>query len=272
MWRSAMVAVFGLVFAVVPALAQRGGGHASGGHASYGGHSSGGHFSGMRSGSGMASHGFTAPRQSISGRSYSRQSFSRPSYSRPSFSRPSSARQPSFVQPSFVRPGSSRNRAGSSRSRSFDSRNCFGCGRYGYAYPWGYGGFFDPYWWWGSGSSYDDDAARETDQANQMNEQSLEQQQTREQGDQDIYAQSAPQQVEDAQPAPAEVIPPTVLVFRDQRKQEVQNYAIVGQTLWNFSAQRTQKIPLADLDLIATAKANEERGVDFRLPNAPEGQ
>jgi len=52
----------------------------------------------------------------------------------------------------------------------------------------------------------------------------------------------------------------------------VQNYAIVGQTLWNFAPQHTQKIPLADLDLPATTKANDERGVDFRLPSAREGQ
>ena len=32
-----------------------------------------------------------------------------------------------------------------------------------------------------------------------------------------------------------------VLVFRDQHKQEVRNYAIVGQTLWNFASQRTRK-------------------------------
>lgn len=71
---------------------------------------------------------------------------------------------------------------------------------------------------------------------------------------------------------PTELIPPTVLVFHDQHKQEVQNYAIVGQTLWNFSGQRTQKIPLSDLDLIATAEANEARGGEFRLPQPSEGQ
>ena len=60
--------------------------------------------------------------------------------------------------------------------------------------------------------------------------------------------------------------------FRDQRKEEVQNYAIVGQTLWIFSPQRTEKIPLADIDLAATAKANEDRGVEFRVPGTAEGQ
>jgi hypothetical protein len=52
----------------------------------------------------------------------------------------------------------------------------------------------------------------------------------------------------------------------------VQNYAIVGQTLWSFAPQHTQKIPLADLDLPATSKANDERGVDFHVPGTGQGQ
>jgi len=58
----------------------------------------------------------------------------------------------------------------------------------------------------------------------------------------------------------------------DQHKQEVQNYAIVGQTLWNFSSKRTEKIPLSDLDVDATKKVNDDHGVDFRLPSSGEGQ
>jgi hypothetical protein len=103
-----------------------------------------------------------------------------------------------------------------------------------------------------------------------MNAQSLYEQRWREQGDQDVYAQSS------APPPPhqearSEAVPPTVLVFRDQRKEEVQNYAIVGQTLWNFAPQHTEKIPLTDLDLPATTKANEN-GVGFRLPGGREAQ
>jgi hypothetical protein len=63
-----------------------------------------------------------------------------------------------------------------------------------------------------------------------------------------------------------------VLVFRDQHRQEVQNYAIVGQTLWSFAPQHTKKIPLDDLDLPATSKANDERGVDFHVPGTGQGQ
>jgi len=146
--------------------------------------------------------------------------------------------------------------------------------RWGYGLPWGYYGFYDPYWWWDSdsGSTHDQDYYDDRGYADQMNQQSLEEQQMRQQGDQDMYAQSVPQRDPGGSATPGEIIPPTVLIFRDQRKEEVQNYAIVGETLWNFSPQRTEKIPLSDLDLGATSKANADRGVDFRLPNAPEGQ
>ncbi len=58
----------------------------------------------------------------------------------------------------------------------------------------------------------------------------------------------------------------TVLVFRDKHTQEVRNYAVVGQTLWIFNEQRATKLPLTTVDIPATTKANDERGVDFRLP------
>ena len=86
-----------------------------------------------------------------------------------------------------------------------------------------------------------------------------------------LYARSDPAPrpaTREADSAP--VLPDTVLVFRDQHKQEVRNYAIVGQTLWNFAPRRTEKIPLSDLDLPATTKANDERGAD--LPRSGRGR
>ena len=105
-----------------------------------------------------------------------------------------------------------------------------------------------------------------------MNEQSLEEQRcAARQKHRDLYAplDSAASPARDTRGVTR---PPTVLVFRDQHQQEVQNYAIVGQTLWNFAPQRTQKIPLSDLDVAATTKANDDRGVDFRVPGSGEGQ
>jgi len=105
-----------------------------------------------------------------------------------------------------------------------------------------------------------------------MNQQSLEGQRARRDEDQDLYAQRDPAPQEREAPRAEAPTPATVLVFRDQHKQEVQNYAIVGQTLWAFATLRTQKIPLADLDIAATTKANDDRGVDFRVPGTSEGQ
>lgn len=64
----------------------------------------------------------------------------------------------------------------------------------------------------------------------------------------------------------AQIRAETVLVFRDHHSEEIQNYAIVGETLWVFTEQRARKIPIAALDVPATTKANDSRGIDFRLP------
>jgi hypothetical protein len=107
-----------------------------------------------------------------------------------------------------------------------------------------------------------------------MDQRSLEQQRFLDQQDQDVYASSSasssPDPGRDQETNQAGQA--TVLVFRDQRKEEIQNYAIVGQTLWIFTPQRKEKIPLAEIDLAASAKANEDRGVEFRLPGIVEGQ
>ena len=66
--------------------------------------------------------------------------------------------------------------------------------------------------------------------------------------------------------------PPTVLIFRDGHQAEVHNYAVVGQVLWIFSEERAHKVALADLDLDATRKANEERGVEFAVQAKPPSQ
>jgi hypothetical protein len=64
---------------------------------------------------------------------------------------------------------------------------------------------------------------------------------------------------------------PTLLVFKDARKLEVGNYAIVGQTLFDLTPGHARKIALADLDLEATRRQNEDRGVTFQLPAPSQG-
>lgn len=57
-----------------------------------------------------------------------------------------------------------------------------------------------------------------------------------------------------------------ILVFKDGHQVEIQNYAIVGSTLYDLSSGRPRKIALADLDIPATEKLNDDRGVTFDLP------
>jgi len=248
MHRPLLIAAFTLLLASVPVSAQHGGGHASGGghggfagHGSFGGHMGGGHaIGGMHSGAGFRSR----------------------SFGRGSFNRSLSSRR-------FNHSGIGLR----IRTRRGFRNNCFGFGCWwGYGYPW-YGGD-DPYWWGDSDSSsdpgpdpnpqyYDDGVA------NQMNDQGPYPRRMPDRGDPDGNARSAPRALHQETTT---AVPPTVLVFRDQRKQDVQNYAIVGQTLWIFSPERTQKVPLADVDLDATQKANDARGVDFRVPSAESGQ
>jgi hypothetical protein len=229
------------------------------GRGSFGGHIGGGHaFGGMPSG-----RGFSGPRFQSHG-----------------FSRGSSFHQPNFFHGNRFSGDRFRgnrfrgNRFGHRRFEDFDFDdfgNCFACGWAG-GWPWWYAGYYDPYWYWDSHSSYDEGRERELELAQQINQTSLEEQRMRRQEDQDLYARSDPTPQTHEAETPEAPGPATVLVFRDQHKLEVQNYAIVGQTLWNFTGRRTQKIPLADLDLAATTKANDERGVDFKVPASGEGQ
>ena len=61
---------------------------------------------------------------------------------------------------------------------------------------------------------------------------------------------------------------PVVLVYLDGHEQEVKNYAIVGPTLYDLGAFVAHKIPLAELNLKATIKANDDRGVEFSVPSS----
>ncbi len=65
-----------------------------------------------------------------------------------------------------------------------------------------------------------------------------------------------------------ESIPITVLVFRDGRKVETRNYAIVGESIWVYNEQESKKYRVADLDVDATRKLNSDNGVLFQLPPA----
>jgi len=59
---------------------------------------------------------------------------------------------------------------------------------------------------------------------------------------------------------------PTLLIFKDGRKLELGNYAIIGATLFDLTPGHARRIALADLDLEATRQQNDDRGVTFQLP------
>lgn len=189
-------------------------------------------------------------------------------------------------------------RAGSPGTYHSGFHGCYYCGHshphysypyysyyhYGYRYPYyGYGyGYYWP-WYWDTSSYDNSDSSDQSEASRQIDDLNQQVQQLRDQLDASQYAQAryrpaAPPprppepgtrparqpEPKDKSVAPADLA--TVLVFRDQRIQEVKNYAIVGKTLVVIAEERQRKIPLSDLDLDATTKLNEERGVDFQLP------
>ena len=253
MRRLVTIAAFFFTFSLLPVYvcAQRGGGghggFGGGGHASFGG---GGGFSAGHSGHSGFSSGFSGSH----GSSFQGSHFS----------------------------------SGSRNYGRYGSRD----GRYGYGYRnrwpylysyygYPYYGLYDPWWdaWWydNGPSSYDEDAMNQRELANQMNQQNLEEQDWLRQRDREYQDQASyappPRTAQPTAQSQPENDPATVLVFRDQHQREIHNYAIADGILYNFTAARTEKIPLAVIDIPATVKANDDRGVEFHLPPpANEGQ
>jgi hypothetical protein len=69
--------------------------------------------------------------------------------------------------------------------------------------------------------------------------------------------------------------PAAVLVFRDGHEEEVKSYTIIGEALYAkvdfwVDGSWTRKIEIANLDVPATLKLNQERGSQFRLPSGPQ--
>ncbi|MGO9085456.1 MAG: hypothetical protein ACLQBK_09535 [Candidatus Sulfotelmatobacter sp.] len=272
MRRLLAITAFALSLAV-PLWAQHGGGHGGGGgggHAGFGG----GHAGGFGGGGHVGSGGGHVSSGHVSGGIHTGSGFSR-GYARTPSTHAGFSRGP-FLHDSFRRSrfGGSRFRGPRLRGYGYGN-NCYGYGCLGYGYPWW--GYYDPSWW-DDDSSYDQGYEQDLANANDMNQQSLDEQRVLRQeeadGDQDIYARSAPTPSAGSsqEPQGSPIMPATVLVFRDGRQREIQNYAIVGPTLWSFAPQHTEKIPLADLNLTATVKANDDRGISFRLPSAGAAQ
>jgi len=115
------------------------------------------------------------------------------------------------------------------------------------------------------GNNYDD----RYQTAAEINRLSNEVEQLREELD---YVPAAPQPAPTPAPQPtvqakAQEDLPVVVVFLDKRIREVKNYAVANEMLVVLEGNKRTKIPLADIDLAATMKLNDERGVDFQIPN-----
>jgi hypothetical protein len=56
---------------------------------------------------------------------------------------------------------------------------------------------------------------------------------------------------------------PLTVVLRNGQEMQVQNYAIMGPTFWDFTHQPARKIPIATIDIAASTRATEAKGGEF---------
>jgi hypothetical protein len=73
---------------------------------------------------------------------------------------------------------------------------------------------------------------------------------------------AAPAAPPSSDPPPA-TVPAVTVVLRSGQKIEVQNYAIMGDSFWDFSRQPARRIPLSSVDIAASTKATEAGGGQF---------
>jgi hypothetical protein len=141
-----------------------------------------------------------------------------------------------------------------------------------YGYPAYYGAYY-PFWWdWNSSASNDNSQSDQGEAvARQIDDLGREVQRLREERDvaEATPAVAAPQARGDPV-APADL--PFIVVFLDGRTQQAKNYAIARETLWLLGDDHVKKVPLADVDLAATGKLNDERGLDFQVPGPEAGR
>lgn len=137
---------------------------------------------------------------------------------------------------------------------------------------WSYG-YSDDLWYYGYPNDQEDDPHEEKGISGELYAELHEQQREIERLRHDVEelsatGRAAPAAKPEAKPEPkCDGHSLTTLLFRDNHTEEVQNYALVGQTLWILNEDRARKVPLGDLDVPATIKANDERGIDFKVPH-----
>jgi hypothetical protein len=148
--------------------------------------------------------------------------------------------------------------------------------RRGYV-PFVYGGYFDPFYSsfdsafdYGPGSyAYPPESGEQTAEvtANLLGEQMQRlSDQVQQLGDRQFnvpppyapgYSPAAPRN--DPAPAPA----PVTVVLRNGQQIQVQNYAVMGDSFWDFSRQPARRIPLTSVDIAASTRVTEANGGEF---------
>ena len=78
-----------------------------------------------------------------------------------------------------------------------------------------------------------------------------------------------------SQSASAKPMPAAVLVYLDGHSEEISSYSIIDRVMYTkadyySSGSWTRTIQIADLDIPATLKQNQQRGVKFDLPSGPD--
>jgi hypothetical protein len=62
---------------------------------------------------------------------------------------------------------------------------------------------------------------------------------------------------------------PITLVLRNGQQIQVQNYAVMDQTFWDFTKQPARKIPVSSIDIAASTRATEAQGAEFPQLRTP---
>ncbi len=62
--------------------------------------------------------------------------------------------------------------------------------------------------------------------------------------------------------------PPLTVVLTSGQTLHIQNYAVMGNALWDLSSQPVHKIPISAIDVPASTKATEANGAEFPPLNA----
>ena len=64
---------------------------------------------------------------------------------------------------------------------------------------------------------------------------------------------------------PQQATPQTAItvVLRNGQQIQVQNYAVMNQTMWDFTRQPARKIPVSSIDIAASTSATEAKGAEF---------